>query len=1043
MESDYESHYPSKRPRLDVSSNLSATPIQGQINSVFTQGPTIIINELNNFPAQLSQHQPSEIYSNPLFGALLNNGEREYTGSHHNEWLPNVCGSTINESAFPNIYHESMLSQPAFDHMQPAYRWPVNCPTPPISQHHDQYHAFQDGYPTYLHEHNPQFSWNALGEHPDFQSCTNPFSQIHQATYALQGNTDERTSLDYDTDSGSHIPQVSQHNVTVCFGMVSQISGTCEQLGTNEILPEFQVQLDSSDRFGIKLNDKINGRIESTHSQMVQGLLDEPTLNLHVNCVMKTLPGKSKSFRNSKLIPCTLEITVYGPMDLYDEIGSWFQEYEIYLQDPRMCYLDVRYYNPQRLSSENFESCPLVSEVVEKASSLVPLQLIAKTTEMLDVLSHNEDLEETPQPETVKATLKRHQKQALTFMLSRERGWVHAEGHKDIWETMYNDRGRMFINTIASTCQSEEPPQFRGGIIADPMGLGKTLTMISLVATDLDPRYGAGAFHIEESIDRIRTPATLIIIPPPLIGTWEEQLAEHVLGGRLKLCRHHGKSRLKGLAELQNMNVILTTFHTVSSEWKADSSTSDSILFAVRWRRIILDEAHFIRNGNSRMSRAVCALESDSRWAVTGTPIQNRLTDLAALLKFIRVHPYDDPRRFEDDILNLWKSGEDDEAVRRLKRLSAFLLLRRPKRTINLPPRQDLLLPIHFNHEERQVYNSMRDQVITRIDEALHDASRSSRAGSYHNALQQIESLRLFCNLGLQYHSRHIREDNLPLDLEEWPKIAQRTFDSQREITPVICMQCSSIVEHTEEWLTESSTIRQSAQFFECLKFVCGDCMEKLHRRHHTVACGHVPPCTVAPVSTNSTLGETSNLVGAEMSMELTGLSSKIKTLVTDLKNESTGAKCVVFSTWRLTLDIVQAGLNNAGIRSIRFDGKVAQRDRQPVIDSFRTDPSIRVMLLTLSCGAVGLTLTVASRAYLMEPHWNPTLEEQALARVHRLGQMKEVTTVRLYVRDSFEEQVMQLQESKKQLAGVLLSPHDGNNADNSLSGLEKLRTLL
>ncbi|KAH7014542.1 P-loop containing nucleoside triphosphate hydrolase protein [Microdochium trichocladiopsis] len=96
-------------------------------------------------------------------------------------------------------------------------------------------------------------------------------------------------------------------------------------------------------------------------------------------------------------------------------------------------------------------------------------------------------------------------------------------------------------------------------------------------------------------------------------------------------------------------------------------------------------------------------------------------------------------------------------------------------------------------------------------------------------------------------------------------------------------------------------------------------------------------------------------------------------------------------------------------------------------------------MLLTLSCGAVGLTLTAASRAYLLEPHWNPTLEDQALARVHRLGQERPVTTIRLYMRDSFEEEVMKIQESKWDLAGILLSPHDGTQSDTSLANLEDL----
>jgi SNF2 family DNA or RNA helicase len=78
-----------------------------------------------------------------------------------------------------------------------------------------------------------------------------------------------------------------------------------------------------------------------------------------------------------------------------------------------------------------------------------------------------------------------------------------------------------------------------------------------------------------------------------------------------------------------------------------------------------------------------------------------------------------------------------------------------------------------------------------------------------------------------------------------------------------------------------------------------------------------------------------------------------------------------------------------------------------------------------------------------MEPHWNPTIEEQALARIYRIGQTRQVTTVRFYIRDSFEERVMEVQESKKNLAGVLLSGHDGGQVDDSLGALRRLRELL
>src|SRR5947209_6288367 len=105
------------------------------------------------------------------------------------------------------------------------------------------------------------------------------------------------------------------------------------------------------------------------------------------------------------------------------------------------------------------------------------------------------------------------------------------------------------------------------------------------------------------------------------------------------------------------------------------------------------------------MSQAVCALEATARWAVTGTPIQNRIGDLAALLKFIRAHPYHDAKRFESEIGQMWKTGNMEGAINRLRKLSAGLILRRPKTVIELPPRIDLKLPIKFRAPERELYD--------------------------------------------------------------------------------------------------------------------------------------------------------------------------------------------------------------------------------------------------------------------------------------------------------------------------------------------------
>ncbi|TGJ82686.1 hypothetical protein E0Z10_g6083 [Xylaria hypoxylon] len=654
-------------------------------------------------------------------------------------------------------------------------------------------------------------------------------------------------------------------------------------------------------------------------------------------------------------------------------------------------------------------------------------ELIPERSELLAILDTNEELPETQQPEAIKTSLKRqeHQKQALSFMLRRERGWAF-DSSKDIWVRARGSQGHFFINLISNSHQYKEPLQFLGGIIADPMGLGKTLTMIALIATDLQ-----GADFVDNQVPQDEcNNTTLVVVPPPLIDTWEEQLSQHVQQGQLTWCRHHGKSRLMDSLETQSVNIVLTTYHTVSAEWKNGNKSNQSILFSTHWRRVVLDEAHFIRNTGSRMAKAICDLPSDVRWAVTGTPIQNRLSDLAALLKFLRVYPYDDMRRFDADISHLWKSRQAEEAVHRLKTLSRCLILRRPKATINLPSRTDLRYPVTFTPDERALYDDIKTQTIETIrkaayGEASHDSPR------FVNVIQQINLMRLICNLGLHYSPRHEHSTAYNYSypqMTDWERIAQQTFNFQCEIATLTCELCGLSTNMTET-LLEDSGATSKLLFSQCLRFFCSDCTQSPKRGASNLSCGHYPPHSMATVSLSRSAFEEDAIQAIPYTSTLsgTGLPSKVAALMRELSHQPADVKSVVFSTWRMTLDVVEQGLKQTGINHLRFDGKVPQKERKGIIDRFRKDPAVKVLLLTLTCGAVGLTLTEATRAYLMEPHWNPTMEEQALARVHRLGQTKEVTTVRFYVRDTFEERVMELQKKKEDLAGLLLDPQTGN----------------
>jgi SWI/SNF-related matrix-associated actin-dependent regulator of chromatin subfamily A3 len=145
----------------------------------------------------------------------------------------------------------------------------------------------------------------------------------------------------------------------------------------------------------------------------------------------------------------------------------------------------------------------------------------------------------------------------------------------------------------------------------------------------------------------------------------------------------------------------------------------------------------------------------------------------------------------------------------------------------------------------------------------------------------------------------------------------------------------------------------------------------------------------------------------------------------------------VVFTGWTKTLDILQQQLRSKSVRCVRLDGTSSATSRAKVLRVFRGDSGIKVLLATISCGGVGLDLTAASQAYIVEPQWNPMSESQALDRIHRLGQSREVFTTRYVMKDTWEEQVIKLQQRKQELADLTLSSGAINKAELTYGRLQ------
>lgn len=151
----------------------------------------------------------------------------------------------------------------------------------------------------------------------------------------------------------------------------------------------------------------------------------------------------------------------------------------------------------------------------------------------------------------------------------------------------------------------------------------------------------------------------------------------------------------------------------------------------------------------------------------------------------------------------------------------------------------------------------------------------------------------------------------------------------------------------------------------------------------------------------------------------------------------------VVFSFWTKTFDILQPHLRAKSIRCVRLDGSLSAAGRANVLRVFRDDSDIKVLLATISCGGIGLDLTTASRAYIMEPQWNPMSESQALDRIHRLGQSKQVKTIRYIMRNSFEEHIIKLQRRKQELAELTLDHGRISKDDLTYGKLQYLKEIL
>ncbi|KAG8099857.1 hypothetical protein GUJ93_ZPchr0013g37002 [Zizania palustris] len=631
----------------------------------------------------------------------------------------------------------------------------------------------------------------------------------------------------------------------------------------------------------------------------------------------------------------------------------------------------------------------------------------------------------------------------------------------------------------------------RGGILADEMGMGKTIQAIALVLTArrLRPRLGC----------------TLVICPVVAVIQWAQEIERHTAEGSVRVLVYHGSKRRAKNCDFNNYDFVITTYSTVEIEyrkhlrppkilchycnklfypgkrhvplphcgcthaqrtekqakqesnmwgvkkgtWQRNGSDNENFeeldegsgsqsrdqspLHLVWWERIILDEAHFIKERRSNTARAIFALESEYKWALSGTPLQNRVAELYSLIRFLQIYPYSyyfcedcncdildtnlnkkcdcchsSTRHFcwwNKYISNPIQYGSRDKSqismILLKEKILKGIMLRRTKKEraadLAFPPKIVTLRRDSFDKNERRFYEALYTQSCTQFKSYVD-------AGTLMNNFAYIFDLLTRLRQALDHPY-----------LVTFSKTAELSDRSKTEGNETMKSQCGICYNLTEDTVVAS-----------CDHVFCKTCLIDYSATLGNVSC---PSCSVPltidlttpksreKLTANVKSGKRSGILSRIQNLEDFQTSTKIDALKEEVRNmiERDGsAKGIVFSQFTSFLDLIEFSLEKSGIKCVQLNGKMNFVAKGRAIDTFTNDPDCRIFLMSLKAGGVALNLTVASHVFLMDPWWNPAVESQAQDRIHRIGQFKPVRTTRFVIQDTVEERILHLQEKKK-----------------------------
>lgn len=573
----------------------------------------------------------------------------------------------------------------------------------------------------------------------------------------------------------------------------------------------------------------------------------------------------------------------------------------------------------------------------------------------------------------------------------------------------------------------QENSKYRGGVLSDEMGMGKTIQMIALIMDDLE-----------------RSP-TLVVAPTVALMQWKNEIEEHT-GGALKVYIFHGANRTNDLADLKDYQVVLTTYSVLESVYRLQAygfrrktglKKERSVLHNVDFYRVVLDEAHNIKDRQSSTAKAVNELRAQKRWCLSGTPLQNRIGEMYSLIRFLDVEPFsgyycikcdcNSKRwRFSDNmhcdhcghvmmqhrsffnhfmLKNIQQFGAEGpgyEAFQRIQLLLKSIMLRRTKveraDDLGLPPRIVKVRRDYFNEEEKDLYRSLYTDVKRKYNSYVEEGVVLN---NYANIFTLITRMRQLA-------------DHPDLVLKRLPGT-----DAGDGV--IVCQLCNDEAEEPIESKCHHRFCRL------CIKEYVESFMEESRTRLTCPVChiGLSIDLSQQAIEVDLDSFHKQSIV-SRLNMKGNWRSStKIEALVEELyqlRSDNRTIKSIVFSQFTSMLDLIDWRLKRAGFETVKLQGSMSPTQRDETIKYFMKNIRCEVFLVSLKAGGVALNLCEASQVFIMDPWWNPSVEWQSGDRVHRIGQYRPVKITRFCIEDSIESRIIELQEKKANMINATIN---------------------